>query len=125
MIRMTTDVTEIRLRVQRAGLFAPLAHPLNPSGRGIIPRHHQSEKIKGSVIVEGHSDADGSDELWNWKLSTERNVAVVGTMRGVTDKDDNPLVSGELLEARGMGEFRPLEYMGSKNPRSGTGVLRL
>ncbi|MEC8278170.1 MAG: hypothetical protein VX026_10665, partial [Myxococcota bacterium] len=45
---------------------------------------------------------------------TERSVAVVGTMRSVTDKDDKPLVAGELLEARGMGEFHPIEYMGSK-----------
>ena len=115
MIRMTTDVTEIRLRVNEQVFFAPGSSQLNPSGRGIIS--DITKVLEGKtvqVIVEGHSDSDGSDELLNWKLSTERSVAVVGTMRSVTDKDDKPLVAGELLEARGMGEFHPIEYMGSK-----------
>ena len=94
MIRMTTDVTEIRLRVNEQVFFAPGSSQLNPSGRGIISDITKVLEGKAvQVIVEGHSDADGSEELLNWKLSTERAVAVIGTMRGVTDKDDKPLVS--------------------------------
>lgn len=115
MIRMTTDVTEIRLRVNDQVFFAPGSSELHPSGRGIITDITRAlEGNKVQVIVEGHSDADGSDELVNWRLSAERAVSVIGTMRAITDKDDQPLVSGEYLEARGMGEFHPIEYMGSK-----------
>ena len=34
-----------------------------------------------NVVVEGHADADGSDETRNWQLSSERAVAVVAELR--------------------------------------------
>jgi chemotaxis protein MotB len=112
MIRMTTDVTEIRLRVNEQVFFAPGSSQIHPSGRGIIT---DITKVlaghKVQIIIEGHSDADGSDEFLNWKLSADRSVSVIEAMRTITNKDNEPLVNGRFIEARGMGEFRPIEYI--------------
>ena len=61
------------------------------------------------MIVEGHADADGTSEETNWVMSATRAVAVVSEFRRRRDEKGKPLLEGQFLEARGMGEFRPAD----------------
>jgi len=67
------------------------------------------------IIVEGHTDSDGSQNL-NWSLSTERALAVVEVL---VESKINP----ERIIASGRGQFHPLlqntnEENKSKNRRT-------
>ena len=42
-------------------------------------------------------------------MSATRAVAVVSEFRRRTDEKGKPLLDGQFLEARGMGEFRPAD----------------
>ena len=67
----------------------------------------EGEKV--TVVVEGHADADGSNETRNWQLSSARAVAVVAELRERYGRDGLPVIDGKHLKAVGLGEFRPAE----------------
>ena len=62
-----------------------------------------------NVVVEGHADSDGTNEVVNWRLSSGRAVTIVIEMRNRLGRDGLPIIDGKYIESRGLGEFRPAE----------------
>ena len=111
MIRMTQKKTEVRLRIDSSMLFQAGAAELHPSAyKAITDIATALEGEQVNVIVEGHADADGTDEIRNWNLSAERAVTVVNELRKRKGRDGLPIIEGKYIAAKGMGEFRPAEY---------------
>jgi len=55
-----------------------------------------------NILVEGHTDNTGSAKF-NWKLSTDRALAISAILL------DNPKVDGKRLTAAGRGQFSPID----------------
>ena len=55
-----------------------------------------------NILVEGHTDNTGSAKF-NWKLSTDRALAISTILL------DNPKVDGKRLTAAGRGPFSPID----------------
>ena len=110
LVRMTQTKTEIRIQLDEMVLFRPGSAALNPVSLGLLndiaTAVHEYPVL---MIVEGHADADGTSEEVNWVMSATRAVAVVSEFRRRTDERGKPLLEGQFLEARGMGEFRPAD----------------
>ena len=110
LVRMTQTKTEIRIQLDEMVLFRPGSAVLNPVSLGLLndiaTAVHEYPVL---MIVEGHADADGTSEETNWVMSATRAVAVVSEFRRRTDEKGKPLLEGQFLEARGMGEFRPAD----------------
>ena len=110
LVRMTQTKTEIRIQLDEMVLFRPGSSALNPVSLGLLndiaTAVHEYPVL---MIVEGHADADGTSEEVNWVMSATRAVAVVSEFRRRTDDRGKPLLEGQFLEARGMGEFRPAD----------------
>ncbi len=110
MIRMTQTKTEVRMRLDESIMFRTGSSELHPMAYKVISDIAQAlEGEKVTVVVEGHADADGSDETRNWQLSSARAVAVVAELRDRYGRDGLPVIDGKHLKAVGMGEFRPAE----------------
>lgn len=62
------------------------------------------------IMVEGHTDSDGGEKL-NWKLSTDRALAVVDVL--ITSK-----VMPQRIIAAGRGQFQPLFPNTSEDDKS-------
>lgn len=110
LVRMTQTKTEIRIQLDEMVLFRPGSSVLNPVSLGLLS--DIATAVHGYpvlMIVEGHADADGTSEEKNWMMSATRAVAVVSEFRRRTDEKGKPLLDGQFLEARGMGEFRPAD----------------
>ena len=122
LVRMTQTKTEIRIQLDEMVLFRPGSAVLNPVSLGLLndiaTTVHEYPVL---MIVEGHADADGTSEETNWLMSATRAVAVVSEFRRRTDEKGKPLLEGQFLEARGMGEF--VLQMSKKDNQSGIGVL--
>ena len=110
LVRMTQTKTEIRIQLDEMVLFRPGSAVLNPVSLGLLndiaTAVHEYPIL---MIVEGHADSDGTSEETNWVMSATRAVAVVSEFRRRTDEKGKPLLEGQFLEARGMGEFRPAD----------------
>lgn len=106
LIRMVSNEQEIRVRLDDRVLFEPGSTDLHPAAYALISdvasiaAEHEVE-----VRVEGHTDSSGS-ELENWRVSSERALAVVTAMR------ERGPVPGDRLEADAYGEFRPASTFG-------------
>ena len=111
MIRMTRTQTEIRLRLDERILFARGSSKLHNSAMDLISSIAQAlQGQRVNIIVEGHADSDGASEEVNWKLSSERAVAVVTAMRSRRDQLSGEfLIDGRYLQARARGQFWPME----------------
>jgi flagellar motor protein MotB len=110
LVRMTQTKTEIRIQLDEMVLFRPGSAVLNPVSLGLIS--DIATAVQGypvQMIVEGHADADGTSEEKNWMMSATRAVAVVSEFRRRTDEQGKPLLDGQFLEARGLGQFRPAD----------------
>ncbi len=95
------DGTAIRIRDQvrfRPGsaVLDPVSDPVLSSVRDVLEAHPEISRVR----VEGHTDALGV-ALVNAKLSSARAAAVVSWLRARG-------ISGERLEARGLGAERPI-----------------
>jgi chemotaxis protein MotB len=55
-----------------------------------------------NILVEGHTDNTGSAKF-NWKLSTDRSLAISSILL------ENPKVDGKRLTAAGRGQFSPID----------------
>ena len=103
MVKMTVDQTEIRIQLNEHLLFAPGSTRLHPMAFGVltdVAETLQDQPIQ--IDVEGHSDGTG-DWKRNWALSSLRAVSVVTALQ------DPGGLEGEVLEARGLGEYHPAE----------------
>jgi len=106
LIRMVSNEQEIRVRLDDRVLFEPGSTELHPAAYALvsdvaaIAAEHDVE-----VRVEGHTDSSGT-ELENWRVSSERALAVVTALR------ERGPVPGNRLEADAYGEFRPASTFG-------------
>lgn len=106
LVRMTNNEHEIRLRLDDRVLFRPGSANLHPAAYALltdIATVLAEEPVE--IRVEGHSDASG-DPVNNWKLSSDRAVAVLLALH-----EKGP-VEGERLEADAFGQFRPAASFG-------------
>jgi len=104
LVKMTKTRTEVRVMLNERILFAPGSTELHPSSYGLIADVANAVKDKDvNLFVEGHTDGTG-DSSQNWEISARRAVSVVEALeeRGV---------SGEKMQARGMGEFKPADIV--------------
>jgi chemotaxis protein MotB len=104
LVKMTKTRTEVRVMLDPRILFAPGATELHPSSYGLIADLAMAVKDKDvNLFVEGHTDGTG-DSTRNWEISALRAVSVVEALeeRGV---------SGEKMQARGLGEFAPADIV--------------
>lgn len=118
MIKMTNKKTEIRLIFGKNGMFAPGSAEIDPAYFDVlkeIAEKLHDENVK--IVVEGHADADGTDEVKNWKVSGDRAVAVVNKLRSYRNLDDQgqQYLEGASLTARAMGEFTPASLSSGPN----------
>jgi len=85
-------------------LFAKGRSDVDAKGVGAIVKLatvlNKPENQDISVLVEGHTDSDGEDQL-NWNLSTKRSLAI-------TDILIKNSVNPERITAAGRGEHMPL-----------------
>jgi len=110
LVRMTQTKTEIRIQLDEMVLFRPGSSTLNPISLGLLSDVAEAvHDYPVFLIVEGHADADGTSEDKNWIMSATRAVSVVSELRRRKDESGKPLLDGQYLEARGMGEFRPAD----------------
>ncbi len=96
-VKMVEKEQEVRLRLDERAFFRKGSAELHPAAYTVM------SDIAGvlatadvSIRVEGYSDLSG-DERDNWKLSTDRAVAVVLALR------NRGPVDGERIEAVGLG----------------------
>mgnify|MGYP005636897799 CR=1 FL=1 len=104
LVKMTKTRTEVRVMLDPRILFAPGATELHPSSYGLIADLAMAVKDKEvNLFVEGHTDGTG-DSTRNWEISALRAVSVVEALeeRGV---------SGEKMQARGLGQFAPADIV--------------
>ena len=104
LVKMTKTRTEVRVMLNERILFAPGSTELHPSSYGLIADVANAVKHKEvNLFVEGHTDGTG-DSSRNWEISALRAVSVVEALqeRGV---------SGDKMQARGMGEFKPADIV--------------
>ena len=118
MIKMTNKKTEIRLIFGKNGMFAPGSAEIDPAYFDVL--REIADKLRDKdvkIIVEGHADADGTDEEKNWKVSADRAVAVVTKLRSYRDLDDEGqrYLKGTRITARAMGEFTPASLSSGPN----------
>ena len=109
-IRMTQTKTEIRIKMDDTILFRSGSTEIHPSAFKMIS--DITEILEGervNVFIEGHADADGTDEKRNWELSALRSVAIINEMRKRKNRDGLPMIDGKFLHGRAMGEFHPAE----------------
>ncbi len=98
-------------------LFAKGSNKLDANGKSALIRVAKALKTEPSIhiIVEGHTDTDGSPKL-NWELSTKRALAVTEVLI------DHGLLPQQITAA-GRGQYQPLvpndtEANKSKNRRT-------
>lgn len=106
VIRISQTPSEVRFRLDDRVFFAPGSAELHPSSYALLADLSlvlATEDVQ--VRVEGHTDASGNEEA-NWRLSSDRALAVVLAMR-----DKGP-VPGERLEAVGLGSFHVASEFG-------------
>jgi|GEM_PF-788022 len=118
MIKMTNKKTEVRVTFSKNGMFAPGSAEIDPAYFTILKDMAQILSERNvKISVEGHADADGTDETRNWQVSGARAVAVVNKLRSYRDLDNNgePYLKGADLEARAMGEFSPVSPQAGAN----------
>ena len=102
MIRMTRTRTEIRVSLSDSVLFKAGKRELSPAAYPVLTKIAQilADFQKVKVQVEGHTD-DTGDTKGNWDLSAGRAVEVVHYLQQKGKLD------GQILEAKGYGQFRP------------------
>ncbi|MCP4804255.1 MAG: OmpA family protein [Proteobacteria bacterium] len=106
LIRMVSNEQEIRVRLDDRVLFAPGSTDLHPAAYALVSDVATiAAENDVEIRVEGHTDASG-DELDNWRVSSERAMAVVTALR------ERGPVPGDRLEADAFGEFRPASAFG-------------
>jgi len=118
MIKMTNKKTEIRLIFGKNGMFAPGSAEIDPAYFDVLREIADKLREKDvKIVVEGHADADGTDEEKNWKVSADRAVAVVTKLRSYRDLDDEGqrYLKGTRITARAMGEFTPASLSSGPN----------
>ena len=104
LVKMTKTRTEVRVMLDPRILFAPGSTELHPSSFGLVADLANAVKDKEvRLFVEGHTDSTG-DSSRNWEISAMRAVSVVEALeeRGVP---------GNVMQARGMGEFSPADIV--------------
>ncbi len=102
-IKMTQDLTEVRIKLGDRVLFAPGSAELHPAAYRLIAdlaRGLKGKKV--DVFIEGHSDSTGSVED-NWAMSSERALAVLIALQERGDLD------GRFMQARAMGQYHPAD----------------
>ena len=101
LMRMVHNEQEVRIRLDERVFFAPGSAVLHPSAYAVLAD-------VGSVLadtdlgvrVEGYADGNGDEES-NWRLSSERSLAVVMALR-----EKGP-IPGDRLEVAAYGAHRP------------------
>jgi len=107
MIELTQKKTEIHVMLDEQVLFKPGSADLHPATYlflSDIGTALASQPVE--VEVQGHTDETG-DPGGNWELSADRAVAVVVALQQRGGMD------GAQLQAMGMGEFHPANFVGS------------
>jgi len=118
MIKMTNKKTEVRVTFSKNGMFAPGSSEIDPAYFSVLKDMTQILSERNvTLVVEGHADADGTDEARNWQVSADRAVAVVNKLRSYRDLDNNgkPYLKGIDIEARALGEFSPVSPQAGAN----------
>ena len=118
LIKMTRKKTEVRLIFGKNAMFAPGSIEIDPAYFSILG---DIAEVLGDkdlmIVVEGHADADGTEESKNWEISAGRAVAVVNQLRTYRnlEEDGLPYITGDQLEAKGMGQFSPASLESGAN----------
>ena len=104
LVKMTRTRTEVRVMLDERILFAPGSTDLHPAAYGILGSVVDAVGDKKvNIYVEGHTDGTGEPKK-NWEISALRAVSVVRALetRGL---------SGERMQARGLGQYRPADIV--------------
>lgn len=101
LIRMVDEDRDLRVRLDERVFFKPGSAVLHPTAYDLLADVGAVLKDANTEVrVEGHADKTG-DELANWRLSSERALAVVMALR------ERGPVPGDRLIAVAYGSFVP------------------
>lgn len=107
LVIITKTDDEVRIRLDDQVLFKPGSTTLHPAAFALLTDLATTlDGVDVDIQVEGHTDATG-DESENWRISSERSLAVVSALR------ERGGIDGERLQAEAHGQFQPAEAFGA------------